>query len=266
MCGPACVSAKDLGVWEDFFYKLDSGFAKPSFIEDSMWAIMAKKMWCLPEFTQVPRYRRDFELNPGSVSHLHMVLITDDLQASNPRDKLYSILGLCTNRIVVDYEASVRTVYSKFAKMCIEEGGDLSILEWAGINNPASVEITEDNIPSWAPDWHSVSKSNILPFNTLQCKSSIRCHLKAKASVESGILTWLGTDLKIGRIQSCVSFVDPGDRYEFCCKYAHRSNPLHPTGNSPITGTIQNLFSTSLIHTILLRDWTKIWTVLSNSD
>lgn len=78
---------------------------------------------------------------------------TRRLQATDPRDKIYGLMGVCqelTKTVKVDYAAPVRDVYTDFAKSQIELEGDLNTLLTAGLWTPENGE--DLGIPSWVPD------------------------------------------------------------------------------------------------------------------
>jgi hypothetical protein len=72
-------------------------------------------------------------------------------KCSDPRDKLYALLGLCPDLVVaVNYDSSKSAVYTNAAK-CILHHGLMDLL--------LAVECThreidrKENLPSWVPDW-----------------------------------------------------------------------------------------------------------------
>lgn len=76
-------------------------------------------------------------------------------EASNPRDKVYGILGLANEShqeaeleaIVPDYEKSVVEVYSELVKTLVLNTGRLDILRFCTRLRRM------DGLPSWAPFW-----------------------------------------------------------------------------------------------------------------
>ncbi|KAJ5737755.1 uncharacterized protein N7483_002880 [Penicillium malachiteum] len=85
-----------------------------------------------------------------------LLYTTFTFEASDPRDKVYSLLGVRSARISssdphwikADYEKSVNEVFLNAAKVCILESSSFAI---CGINNgPSSRSI--DELPSWVPD------------------------------------------------------------------------------------------------------------------
>ncbi|POS69371.1 HET domain-containing protein [Diaporthe helianthi] len=78
---------------------------------------------------------------------------TRHLQATDPRDKVYGLMGVCgelSKAIKVDYAAPVRDVYADFARSQIEAEGDLLTLLTAGSWAPQNGE--DIQLPSWVPD------------------------------------------------------------------------------------------------------------------
>lgn len=70
-----------------------------------------------------------------------------ELEATDPRDKIYALLGLAEDdQFEVDYDESVREVYQRFAVACIERSGTLGILNFV-------IGSYRNDIPSWVPDW-----------------------------------------------------------------------------------------------------------------
>jgi hypothetical protein len=63
----------------------------------------------------------DFEIFDKSRFY-QLLLITRHYQATDPRDKLFGLLGVSEIGLLPDYEASTKAVYVDFAKRCIREG------------------------------------------------------------------------------------------------------------------------------------------------
>lgn len=90
-----------------------------------------------------------------------LMAYTASSRVTDPRDRLYSHLGLATvtDRAVVgapEYESDVRHVYAKFAKSFIENHQSLDIICIAPeLTRDATDEDMDHrlNLPSWIPDW-----------------------------------------------------------------------------------------------------------------
>lgn len=73
-------------------------------------------------------------------------------QATDPRDKLYALLGLVEetghgHEMIPDYTLSVKEVYSQAVRQSISARKDLAIL------SDAQMPFRSADLPSWVPDW-----------------------------------------------------------------------------------------------------------------
>lgn len=70
-------------------------------------------------------------------------------KCTNPRDKIYSLLGIvdCGASISPDYSKSVEEVFTDTARIMIREYQHLGILSHAGYRE------RQPGIPTWAPTW-----------------------------------------------------------------------------------------------------------------
>ncbi|OCL13103.1 hypothetical protein AOQ84DRAFT_385641 [Glonium stellatum] len=82
--------------------------------------------------------------------------LTLDLQATDPRDKLFALHSLRLSRVAPDYSKDVRQVYIESAAASVQTYGSPDILEYAGIDLAENL-----NLPSWVPDWQALS--HVLP-------------------------------------------------------------------------------------------------------
>ena len=85
-----------------------------------------------------------------------MGLLTDcwNRKSSDPRDRIYGLLGLVEElSISINYQSPVIDVYRAFAEVVITSYKSLNILR---MKHYPSVE----GLPSWVPDWSTVSKQN----------------------------------------------------------------------------------------------------------
>ena len=87
-------------------------------------------------------------------------------QATDPRDHLYSVLGLVGDDVLrPDYSLSAEVVFQNFAATNIRVEGNLAILTHAGHwETPPSEDLENKGpptmlfVPSWAPNWDQTSK------------------------------------------------------------------------------------------------------------
>jgi hypothetical protein len=83
-----------------------------------------------------------------------------ECEATDPRDKIYGVLGLPTQRghedliaFTPNYDLSAQDLYKEFARYFISKGWLLQVLENCRQSSPTQVP----GLASWAPDW-SVNK------------------------------------------------------------------------------------------------------------
>jgi len=72
-----------------------------------------------------------------------------ETQCKDPRDKLYSVLGVSNNMlgVKVNYSLPAGEIYCNLARSCILKHGDLRILSYCSSENGSVT------VPSWVPDW-----------------------------------------------------------------------------------------------------------------
>jgi hypothetical protein len=91
--------------------------------------------------------RRIRHLNGTTHDLLDLADKCRELEATDPRDKIYALLGLAEDdQFEVDYDQSVREVYRRFAEACIERSGTLDVFNFV-------IGSYRNDIPSWVPDW-----------------------------------------------------------------------------------------------------------------
>lgn len=121
------------------------------------------------------------ESHPDKMGLLALVACTSDSESSDPRDRIYSVLGL-TNDIGRDmigrptYQLPVEDVFVNFVRSFIETYKSLDAICFAQIyRQPTdSASGTDSNLPSWVPDWRTPVKSCPVPL--MVCQSS-RSHI-----------------------------------------------------------------------------------------
>lgn len=82
------------------------------------------------------------------------------LEASDPRDQIYALLGLANAKgvIIPDYSKPVEWVFEDFARKLIEQHRDLRVILHAGVGIPREKDLYK--LPSWVPDWSYILRSH----------------------------------------------------------------------------------------------------------
>jgi len=75
---------------------------------------------------------------------------------SKPVDRLYGMLGLSDEEVIVDYNLSPAAVYSAYARRHLMSDTDLSLL------HAASSNLTMGDLPSWCPNFNGPAEASIL--------------------------------------------------------------------------------------------------------
>jgi Heterokaryon incompatibility protein (HET) len=93
-----------------------------------------------------------------------LIAYVSDCGSTDPRDRIYSLLGLATDKELGDppnYNSDVNKVYLEFAKSFVETYKSLDIICFAHLFNQYAVEpALQSALPSWVPDW----RAEVLPF------------------------------------------------------------------------------------------------------
>lgn len=100
------------------------------------------------------------KLRPSTASGAYQKVLTYSqfCQATDPKDRVYSILGLLRPGLIkVEYELDVQEVYRKFAQVIIQDDGGIGLLNLYGIKH------TLPGLPSWVPDFSTNRPSCPLP-------------------------------------------------------------------------------------------------------
>ncbi|RSL96633.1 hypothetical protein CDV31_013406 [Fusarium ambrosium] len=90
-----------------------------------------------------------------------LVLVSDlaDLRASDPRDKIFSLLGVMDTHLTADYSKPVAQVYCEFVSAWIYEVQNLNFLLEAYRMPYVKGSKEQPGLPSWVPDWGAISSA-----------------------------------------------------------------------------------------------------------
>jgi hypothetical protein len=96
------------------------------------------------------RLRKIYTVEKAKMTLHDLIMESHAFKASDPRDKVYSIIGLADDRdkirLKIDYSRPIRDLYINVASYMIEHDTDLSLL----LSNLHTKSI---DLPSWVPDW-----------------------------------------------------------------------------------------------------------------
>jgi hypothetical protein len=84
--------------------------------------------------------------------------LTTRLQSTDPRDKIFGLLGLFESSITPDYRKPVSQVYTEFCQTWIAMNQSTDFLHHAGLNLNIARETKP--MPTWKPDWHAMFQTS----------------------------------------------------------------------------------------------------------
>jgi len=122
-------------------------------------------------------------------SFLEILARIRDFNTSDPRDKIYSLLGhpILTNQgfhtqIVPQYQWAVEKVYLDFAYKWLRQSGRPTLLDYSFSNNRATFEASL-KFPSWCPRWDELG-TDVDPLNADNGNCWYQSTLSTKFSFE----------------------------------------------------------------------------------
>jgi hypothetical protein len=159
---------------------------------------------------------------------LSIISHSSRLHCSEPRDKIYGLLGLTTpkfsNKVQIDYSLTVAAVYQQAARACIDLQQRLDILQWCDLTKRCP------GGPSWVPNWsHNQASAGLSYFPISSGLSSAQVKYNSGMGLEA-------MGLLCGKVDEIVvSF--PEDLDEFVPLYSKIlpkdvSQRTYPTGES----------------------------------
>jgi hypothetical protein len=141
-----------------------------------------RRAWLLHKVVQKPA--RAF-----SLSLLALAAYFCSNEATDPRDRLYGLTGLCTidHGLEINYSESVEEVYLRFAKSFIEHHKSLDVIAFAALFVPSSSSL----LPSWVPDWRARVDPVVVPLMASQSATDFVGNLRPPRT-----LNFKGTPLR----------------------------------------------------------------------
>jgi hypothetical protein len=174
------------------------------------------------------------------------------LKATNPRDKLYGLLGLAEGmNFEPEYQLSVRGVYGRFVEACIESSGTLDVLSFVSptFHNTLS-------LPSWVPDWTCVfSNSTLIDYRPFDKDRLFHASGDSVAEFQT-----LFSPKQAGHV-SLSAEIDVFNSFKFCSvsgfitdKIAHLGDPA------------ENIESIKSHETPLMQQWIAIFKTSTDTN
>jgi hypothetical protein len=131
--------------------------AKPDFISNALWTMLSAKgflNWSSLVYIEQLRSNLKSSDPQGRQDCLDLIWSTLSLRATDPKDKIFGLLGICNYSINPDYSKSAREVYSEFGKEYIRRRKNLMLLNHAGLGFGTESRL---DLPSWVPDFQAIS-------------------------------------------------------------------------------------------------------------
>jgi Heterokaryon incompatibility protein (HET) len=117
---------------------------------------------------------------------LSLLLRHQSAQATNPKDKIYGLLGLASDSCVVEVKSSnsysFEEVCTDVARALLEKGRNLDVLSVAHLHTNVSGEYNK--LPSWVPDW-SLGSSAFMPLLQQLGNEGLYLDFQAASKIES---------------------------------------------------------------------------------
>lgn len=110
----------------------------------------------------------------GRLGLLELLVTFRTHKCTDPRDKIFGILGLVTDdrerAFEVDYSMTVNTVYQKLVWHSIATSDSLNILAWAWSKT------RRPGLPSWVPDWSAPGSNPSIGYKTWRWSDAAELH------------------------------------------------------------------------------------------
>jgi hypothetical protein len=127
----------------------------PRFVQPQIWQIISANFYAWMKVRNTTNMRWQHQRGKLGSWNLDIIIHTRSQKATDPRDKVFSMLGLAHMGIVADYSRPVESVYCEFAEKWLAKRKPLEhLLIHSGCGHHEA-QIVE--LPSWVPDWSSVS-------------------------------------------------------------------------------------------------------------
>lgn len=126
-------------------------------LEPKVWCSFRSALGTLWEISRRSTFKVSLNLGaePLADSRPWMLLRhTKELTATNPRDKIYSLLGLFDFGVIADYSISTESLYLQIATIILKS---VPLDEWLDMSATRPQERIK-GLPTWVIDWNALSK------------------------------------------------------------------------------------------------------------
>jgi hypothetical protein len=226
MCGNEALTARQLDGVGLFFDAVGRRHSNPHFIDLKLWAVLRTLVGKQFHFRYVEDWKTKLSTSGNSPTMAHLLIATQNLGVTEPRDKIYSLLGMTIHNIPVDYKKSVASLFSLIPQIWLDITGSLDFLRWTGHRIP---EKTGHDLPSWAPDWYAFSKRGIQGFRG-DGLASAEVGPKAQIVADAGLLRTSGVLLDVGILSRLGSVGSAESVSTIFRKYIDKERREYPTG------------------------------------
>jgi hypothetical protein len=116
--------------------------------------------------------------NIGEMPLIAMIAYVGDSQATDERDRIYSLLGLARSRDAAmisrpDYTSGIIQVYTKLVESFVTTYNSLDIICFAHDFRHSSRSSNSPAYPSWVPDWTTEVETKVVPVMASQAQGNI---------------------------------------------------------------------------------------------
>lgn len=137
MVGPCVVDGNYFEEVMTLLENIQSGLVtKPTFVSDVVWGFLSVQGYISTDKRQ---FFKRITVDPGEKSEaLEDFFVTYDYKATDPRDKIYAVLGLFDHlrndvSLLPDYTASVESLYCGFGRAYVRSTGNHELLCYSGL-------------------------------------------------------------------------------------------------------------------------------------
>jgi Heterokaryon incompatibility protein (HET) len=146
--------------WINSLAEQSEWFAQYPFISHGVWAwISIERTWDAFDRVDKLRNRRITAPKESSGIDLSIVVTCADLVASDAKDNIFGLIGMCQSNIIPDYTQSTKSVFCNYFFHYVSEFGNLGLLGLSGFSETSNVDL-----PSWTPNWETLPTGNFIGF------------------------------------------------------------------------------------------------------